>query len=80
MEVLAEPLATVGHAARAEYARHILTGGYAIVPACLAIWTNSALKASGNVNNIETNGVTDVEIQTAVGNMFNALAGVETGA
>lgn len=77
--VLDEPLNTAGHALRAEFAKAVLSSNYDIFGACLAMWTDDALKASGNTNNQETFGLNDTEVLAAVAAKFSALAGVETG-
>lgn len=79
VNVLAEPQATPGHALRVEFAKKVLTGAYALEHTAMAVWTNDALKASANINNPDTDGIQDAELQVAVTAIFSALAGVETG-
>ena len=77
---LAEPMATPGHAERAVFARKVLSGQYVLEHVAMAVFTNDSLKGSGNINNPDTNGLNDAEIQSAITSLFSALAGVESGA
>lgn len=77
--VLAEALNTPGHAGRVEFARKVLTGQYNLEHFAMAIFTDPALKSSGNANNPDTNGLQDAEIAATVATLWNTLAGVETG-
>ena len=77
--VIAEAQVTVGHAARVVYAKTILDGTASAQEYSTAVMTNSTLVAAAVITQAD-HGITDGDLEFTTNSMFNAMAGVETGA
>lgn len=74
---LVEANTTLNHQARVDFARKVIAGGIDGKLLARALLTISNLNSTLNAVNISTDaGMTDAQIQTAVTNSFNVLAGV----
>lgn len=76
--VLAEAIATEGHASRVSYANEVLDGTASVLQHATAALTNSTLFAAATLEQAD-HGITDSDLEFAVNEMWNAMSGVETG-
>ena len=77
---LSEVNTTANHQVRVDFARKIIAGSYdaQALPLARALLTISSLNSTLVAATTPDFGMTDAQIQTAVTNAYNALAGVAT--
>ncbi len=74
VSVYSEDPETVGHAARALYATHVLSGNYNLLGACFGVLVNPTIQQQAEQNTVG-NAIPDGSIQFQVNSIWNALAG-----
>ncbi len=68
---LTENPATTNHAERVALAKDIVQGNYPLIAFMYMIFTDPVIEAKNQFG-----GVSDAELQTAVGSVYNILAGI----
>ena len=79
--VLAEAIATAGHADRAAYADEVVSGSASVKRHALAALTNGALSAAGDLSITADGGfgISDGDLEFAINEMWNAMSKYESG-
>lgn len=70
-----ESAGTAGHAARANFARQVLSTGYNLREVAMAVLATTTVAAEANAQNAPGYSIPDTDIANAVSAIWNALAG-----
>jgi hypothetical protein len=77
MNVYGEPPTTSGHPVRKAFAQLVFAGAYNVYSTGLMVLTDTAVSGAANIAAGTPGwGVTDAQIQAAVNNFWNEMAGV----
>lgn len=81
VDVIAESIATVGHASRVAYSNGVLDGSASVLEHALAALCNATVAAAADPTLSQDGGfgITDNDLEFAINEHWNAMSGVETG-